>query len=279
MNDKSAFEANLQRGELLRNQERFAEAESYLQRAITEEPENAEGYYQLAFCYCNWTGHSKKALEVIDRAISLEPNRASFFALRSWILGNLNKHKEALQAAEEGLGMSHYDILALNSRTRAYALLYNWVKSEESARETLSYYPRNELAANFLAQALRQQGKMDESHEVTARLLAQVPDSAMAGDVLQIGEVRTTINYCDSRPVPAHKLLRVPCLWRSSKSFMHGLCSPSIDTHPQESETPDWIPEDLLPQEQRLPPRRRSDVTRCPECHTMSRPRGEGPNS
>ena len=171
-----------------------------MQRAIGEEPENAEAYYQLAFCYCNWPGHSKQALQTIDRAISLEPTRADFFALRSWILGNLEKYKEALSTAEEGLGMSPYDLLALNSRTRAHSQLYNWVKSEESARETLAYYPRNEMAANFLAQALRQQGKLDESREVIARLLAHVPDSAMAQcnagwSALQAGDYRSANNF------------------------------------------------------------------------------------
>jgi tetratricopeptide (TPR) repeat protein len=202
MNDEiaSSYQANLQRGELLRRQNRFPEAEGYLQRAIGEEPSNAEGYYELAFCYCNWSGHSKKALDAIDRAISLNPNRADHFALRSWILGNLNKHKESLQIAHHALGMNPHDLLALNSRTRAYGMLCNWAKSEESALHTLSFYPRNELAANFLAQALRQQGRMDESHAVTARLLAQVPDSAMAQcnagwSALQIGHHRSANQF------------------------------------------------------------------------------------
>jgi len=196
----SSYQANLQRGELLRRQNRLPEAESYLQRAIGEQPDNAEAYYQLAFTYCNWTGHSKKALEVIDRAISLDPSRADFFALRSWVLGNLNKHKEALQVAEHGLGMNPHDLLALNSRTRAYGLIANWSKSEESALQTLSFYPRNELAANFLAQALRQQGRMEESHAVTARLLAQVPDNPMAQcnagwSALQMGDHRSANQF------------------------------------------------------------------------------------
>jgi tetratricopeptide (TPR) repeat protein len=196
----SSFHANLQRGELLRQQNRFPEAESYLQRAIGEQPDNAEGYYQLAFCYCNWTGHSKKALEVIDRAVSLEPNRAEFFALKSWILGNLKKYKDALQAAKQGLEENPHDLLALNSRTRAYTLLYKWVEAEASALETQSYYSRNELAASFLAQALRQQGKMEESQAVTARLLAQVPNSAMAQcnagwSALQIGDHRSANQF------------------------------------------------------------------------------------
>ena len=174
------FQANLQRGEMLRMQGRFAEAEHYLQGAISEDPTKAEGYYELAFCYCNWSGHSKKALPTIDQAISLDPHRAEFFALRSWILGNLDREKEAVKVAAQALELNPFELLALNAQTRAWHDLQEWTKAEESARHTLEFYPRNELAANFLAITLRQQGRMDESEQVTARLLAQVPDNALA---------------------------------------------------------------------------------------------------
>jgi tetratricopeptide (TPR) repeat protein len=191
----SSYQANLRRGEMLRGQNRYAEAEKYLQEAIGEEPNNAEGYYELAFCYCNWSGHSPKALATIDRAIALDPNRAEFFALRSWILGNLDKQKDAVQVAERALEMNPFSVLALNSLTRAHGQMAHWKQAEESARRTLEINPRNELAANFLAQALRQQGRMAESDAVTRQLLAQVPDNAMAQcnagwSALQMGDYR-----------------------------------------------------------------------------------------
>ncbi len=180
---------------MLRNQSRYPEAEKYLQQAIGEQPENAQGYYELAFCYCNWTGQSKKALDTIDRAISLDPDQAEFFALRSWILGNLNKHKDSLRVAGQALEMNPFDLLGLNAQTRAYTCVSDWKQAEASARRTLAVYPENELAANFLAQALRQQGRLQESDAVTSSLLAQVPDDAMAQcnagwSALQMGDHR-----------------------------------------------------------------------------------------
>ena len=176
----STYRANIQRGELLRNQGRFAEAETYLQQAIAEQPSTAQAYYELAFCYCNWSGHAKKALATVDRAISLEPNRAGFLSLRAWILGNLNKNKEAIQVANQALALSPHNILALNAQTRAYIDLCDWKQAENNARRTLEINPTNELAGNFLAVSLRGQGRLQESETVTAGLLAQVPDSAMA---------------------------------------------------------------------------------------------------
>jgi len=180
---------------MLRNQSRYAEAEKYLQEAISEQPAQAEGYYELAFCYCNWSGHNSQALQTIDRAISLDPNQARFFSLRSWILSSLDQNKQALEVADQALALNPNSILGLNAKTRAYTHLRHWKEAESSARRTLEINARNELAANLLAMALRQQGRLRESDAVTASLLAQVPDNAMAQSnagfsALQAGDTR-----------------------------------------------------------------------------------------
>jgi Tfp pilus assembly protein PilF len=182
MNDEpiSAYRSKLQRAELLRNQDRYAEAEKYLSDAITEEPENPDGYYEMAFCYCNWTGHSSKALKFIDRAIALSPHQPEFFALRAWILVNLKKYKKALEVAEEALALNPYSIMARNAQVRAHILTQQWVEAEASARQVLELNAHNELAANLLAVALRQQGRQQESEAVTAGLLARAPNAGIA---------------------------------------------------------------------------------------------------
>jgi tetratricopeptide (TPR) repeat protein len=191
----SDFQANLQRGELLRDQHRYPEAEKYLQEAIALEPARAEGYYELAFCYCNWDGHEAQGLATIDRAIGLDPNHAEFFALRAWILGNLDRNQEAINVAHQALILNPTSILALNAQTRAYNDLKEWRQSEIHARRVLALNANNNLAGNFLAIALRQQGRAQESEAVTAGLLSRAPDGALtqcnAGwSALQAGDPR-----------------------------------------------------------------------------------------
>ena len=176
----SSYQANLQRGRLLRQHGRPAEAENFLQAAIGAQPNHAEGYYELAFCYCNWKNHGKQALQTIDRAIALDPSQASFFSLRAWILGNLDKDQEALQTADQALAMNPYDILALNAKARAYLALFDWADAEATARHTLALDTDNDTAGNILAIALRQQGRLQESEAVTASMLAQSPDDALS---------------------------------------------------------------------------------------------------
>jgi tetratricopeptide (TPR) repeat protein len=190
-----SYQANLQRGRMLRQVGRPAEAEKFLQAAIGAQPENAVGYYELAFCYCNWPKHAKQALQTIDRAIALDPSRADFFALRAWILGNLDKNQEALQTATQALEMNPYDILALNAKARAYLDLSEWADAEATARHALSIDTDNDVAGNILAIALRQQGRLQESQAVTASMLAQAPDDAMSQNnagwsALQAGDYR-----------------------------------------------------------------------------------------
>jgi tetratricopeptide (TPR) repeat protein len=182
MNDEpaSAYRGKLMRAELLRNQDRYAEAEKFLDNAISEQPDNPEGYYQMAFCYCNWKGHGDRALKFVDRAIALNPSQAEFFALRAWILVNLKKYKNALEVAGEALALNPYSVMALNAQVRAHVLMQQWVEAEECARQVLQLNAHNELAANLLAVALRQQGRRQESEAVTAGLLARAPNTAIA---------------------------------------------------------------------------------------------------
>lgn len=191
----NSYQANLQRGRMLRQHGRPADAEKHLQAAIGALPDNAEGYYELAFCYCNWKNHQKQALQTIDRAIALDPSQAAFFSLRAWILGNLDKNQEALRTADQALGMNPFDILALNAKARAYLDMSDWVDAENTARHTLALDTDNDVAGNILAIALRQQGRLHESEAVTASMLAQAPDDALSQNnagwsALQAGDHR-----------------------------------------------------------------------------------------
>jgi tetratricopeptide (TPR) repeat protein len=174
----SSFTANLQRGILLREGGRFADAEKFLQAAIAANVAAPEGYYHLAFCYCNWDGREKKALPVIDQAIALDPRRAEFFALRAWILGTLEKYREAVNTAVQALALDPEELLALNARSRAHLGQHEWKEAEIWARRTLAIAARNDVAANILAIAVRKQGRLQESEMIAAELLARVPEDA-----------------------------------------------------------------------------------------------------
>jgi tetratricopeptide (TPR) repeat protein len=197
MNDESApgFHAKLQRGSMLRQLARFADAERFLQNAIAEQPSNAQGYLELAICYEAWGDHDKQALDCIDRAIALAPNDARPHAWRAWILGSLDRDRDAIAAAEDALRLDSHDILALNALGRAHAGLQEWKEAERCARAVLVLNAENTAGLNMLSVSLRQQGRLREANAISDTLLALVPDDAYAQNsagwaALQAGDHR-----------------------------------------------------------------------------------------
>jgi tetratricopeptide (TPR) repeat protein len=66
-----------------------------LQGAVREHPDNAEALLGLARA-CSWTGRGEEALRLIERVITLEPNRALVWVDKGKVLEKLQKDGEAL---------------------------------------------------------------------------------------------------------------------------------------------------------------------------------------
>jgi tetratricopeptide (TPR) repeat protein len=197
MNDESAsgYHAKLQRGAMLREVARFADAERFLQGAIAEQPGQAQGHLELAICYEAWGDHDKEALACVERAIALAPNEARPHAWRAWILGSLDRERESIAAAQDALRLNPHDILALNAMARAHAGLQEWKESERCAREVLALNAENSAGLNLLSVALRQQGRVREANAISDQLLALVPENPYAQNsagwaALQAGDHR-----------------------------------------------------------------------------------------
>jgi tetratricopeptide (TPR) repeat protein len=191
---------NLQRGIILRLQHRYADAQTYLAKAIEVRPDLAAAHFQMALCYIDWGKHEKQALIYIDRAIALNPREASFFAAKAVLMGNMNKHGEAMRLADEALALDSENINGLNVKTRSFSAKAKWREMEASARRTLEIEPGDEVATNFLALALRQQGRREEGDKITAELLARTPENAWAQtnagwSALEAGNYRQANSY------------------------------------------------------------------------------------
>lgn len=179
MNDEAfGYSAHLQRGSLLREQNRYREASEYLGKAIEADPEQAPAYVELALCLNEWGGRERQAIRAIDRAISLEPTNARFLGLKGWILVCQHKYQAALAIANQAVQVDPVCITALNAQANAYTKLGNWKKAEASARRILELNVHDAPALNLLAQALRLRGKGRECREVVGRILALLPNNA-----------------------------------------------------------------------------------------------------
>jgi tetratricopeptide (TPR) repeat protein len=173
-----AFHANLQRGALLLQQDRYKEALSFTQAAIAANPDSARGYAQLALCWNGLPRERSKAIPAIDRAIGLEPGNSYYVGLKGWFYVCLARYRAALKTAQQGLAINPLCPQSLNSLANAYTKLAQWKKAEAACRRILELDPNNAPGLNLLAQAQRHLGRWKEARETVNLLLAQYPNNA-----------------------------------------------------------------------------------------------------
>jgi tetratricopeptide (TPR) repeat protein len=178
VSDPDPFQANLQRGSLLLDQNRPAEALPFLQAAIAANPHAPQGYAELARCWNALPATRAKSIAAIDRAIALAPTTSFYFGRKGWYLICLMRFRAALACAQQGLALNPTCPQSLNAQANAYTKLGQWKNAEKACRRILELDPNDDPGLNLLAQALRYQGRWKESREVVDRLLARLPNNA-----------------------------------------------------------------------------------------------------
>ena len=209
MNDSFA------RALLFVRQGRYREAESYLRIAIQNDPEDPQGFFFLATCLMHDPNTRPEALSMIDQALRLRPTRAVYHAQRANILILLSRTKEALIEVEQARSLAPDSPDSYVAESLVMLVLGKPQEAERSARQALALDAENEAAGDSLADALRMQGKLDESAAQIRGLLGRNPENpwthSSAGMLaLQRGEVRVAETHFLSalRIEPEHREAR-----------------------------------------------------------------------
>jgi tetratricopeptide (TPR) repeat protein len=189
MNDSFA------RALLFVRQGRYREAESYLRVAIQNDPEDPQGFFFLATCLMHDPNTRPEALSMIDQALRLRPTRAVYHAQRANILILLNRTKDALAEVDQARTLAPDSPDSYVAESLVMLVLGKPQEAERAAREALALDAENEAAGDGLADALRMQGKLDESAAQIRGLLGRNPENpwthSSAGMLaLQRGEIR-----------------------------------------------------------------------------------------
>jgi tetratricopeptide (TPR) repeat protein len=178
MTGEFGYEANLRRGQLLRESGRSAEARGYLGEAIQANPHQPQAYLEMALVESDLPGRKKEALRAIDQAVALAPLSAHFLGYKAYLLSQFGRHQDALEMASQALQIDPNRSIALLARTNAYTKLKRWVEAEISSRRMLQLNPSDTGALNLLAQSLRLQERVKESREIIAQILALTPNDS-----------------------------------------------------------------------------------------------------
>ncbi|MDD5351384.1 MAG: tetratricopeptide repeat protein [Chthoniobacteraceae bacterium] len=166
------------RGLLLKEQRRYAEAESYFREALAQDPRDAATFHHLADSIFQIDGREAEALAPVNEAIALEPNEAAHHALKAFILCSIERPKEALGEARTAVELEPDNAFPFVAEAQTFLCLERWADAEQSARHALVLDPDHIPAANLLAKALRMQNKLGESEEQIAGMLARAPENA-----------------------------------------------------------------------------------------------------
>jgi predicted Zn-dependent protease len=209
MNDSFA------RALLFVRQGRYREAESYLRVVIQNDPEEPQGFFFLATCLMHDPNTRPEALSMIDQALRLRPTRAFYHAQRANILILLSRTKEALLEVEQARNLAPDSPDSYVAESLVMLVVGKPQEAERAARQALALDAENEAAGDSLADALRMQGRLEESAAQIGGLLARNPENpwthSSAGMLaLQRGEVRTAEKHFLSalRIEPEHREAR-----------------------------------------------------------------------
>ncbi len=136
-----------------------------------------------------------EALSMIDQALRLRPTQAFYHAQRANILVLLSRTKEALVEVNSARNLDPNSPDSYVAESLAMLVYGKPREAERAARQALALDAGNEAAADSLADALRMQGRLEESAAEVQGLLGKNPENPWAHSsagmlALQRGEIR-----------------------------------------------------------------------------------------
>jgi tetratricopeptide (TPR) repeat protein len=161
---------------ILFEQRRYADAEKYFRESLAADPNDSYAFYLLALSLLNQGNRTPQALETLDRALALDPDRSAYHALSGLIYSMLGHSRRALDASAEAARLDPESDYVFSLQADMHVVLENWTAAETAARRALELNPDNTEAANQLILALRKQHRLPESHRQADSLLALDPD-------------------------------------------------------------------------------------------------------
>jgi tetratricopeptide (TPR) repeat protein len=170
------YEANLERGRLLRQSGRPLEACRYFGDAIQADPRQPRAYLELALAQLDLPDGPNQAHRTIDRALALAPDSALYLGYKAFFLFRLGRKEEAVELSARALEIDPSSYIALFTKAHSHDGLCQWEQAEKVARRMLELNAEDGTALNLLACALRNQNRLTEAQAVTSQLLARFPN-------------------------------------------------------------------------------------------------------
>jgi TolB-like protein/DNA-binding winged helix-turn-helix (wHTH) protein/Flp pilus assembly protein TadD len=147
-------------------------------------PEAYDEYLQARFLMHQESAQKDKAIPHLERAIRLDPNFAAAYAAlgEAWGLQgvwerahNRESYATALEYSQKAVGLDPASSEAYSSLGHSLMQSRRWKEAEVALRHALKLDPNNPYAAEYLALALDQKGRLEESLRISHDLAVANP--------------------------------------------------------------------------------------------------------
>lgn len=172
--------SSIERAQHLRERHRHEEAVALLHLHLADEPDDAQAYVELAFNHLEMPGKRSLAVDYILKAIGILPDIGQLHALHARTLNQLDRHKEALAAAERAISLDPENEFCWISKGESLLGLSEWKAAETALDQALRIDPDDATASNLRSIALRKQNRLHESNDETQRRLARDPENPVS---------------------------------------------------------------------------------------------------
>lgn len=133
-------------GAALEQAGQYDRAEEYLQKSINMMPDFAEALNYLGYMWADRGVKLQQALDLIEKAVKLEPGSPAYLDSLGWVLFKLNRPQEALEQLKKAIGNSPApDPTLLDHAGDIYAALDQPDKAQDCWAKSLSLEPNEKI--------------------------------------------------------------------------------------------------------------------------------------
>lgn len=179
-----------------------------INKAIAIDPEESHYFYLLGFGYYQKSEHTI-AITKLNKAIELDPYQATYYGLLAFIYLEENQFESALDKANEGLEVDPEDITCLNARSKAQNKLKMTDEAIATMQNALEKDPDNEFTHATIGWNLLEKGKHKEANGHFREALRLDPDYHSA---------KTGLKESLKSVIPPYRWLLQFNFWMSNKS-------------------------------------------------------------
>jgi len=173
----------LERAQLLLEQSRYKDAETYIRRALEQDPDNDYILSLLGRCYINSRRYDE-GIEVVQQAISVDPNNSFCFYLLGFAYYQKNNAVAARTNLQKAIQLNPYAAEYFGLLALVFVEERSFEKALEKADEGLALDAENITCLNARSIALNKLKRKEDAYETMSTALAQDPDNEVTHNVV-----------------------------------------------------------------------------------------------